>query len=192
MTDFFSNPYVPQADTFTSEPVEPEVVENVEPEVQPEPAKKPARKPARRSAPRRGAAKPIDAILKGIELSREVAGYGDDDITIIAEMLGTDADPDIIAASIASGVKGDTGVIEAVVALAEVADQFEAGIKAHQMTEDRKTFPKVWALVSRHASLPAEQPRASTEAAMALARAVDELSAADLDAIRRPLELLGR
>lgn len=198
MTDYFSSdPFAPKATTedafsaatpASSEPEpEPEVVEQVEEKV--EPAK---RKPARRGASRRTTTKPIDAILKGIKLSREVAGYTDDDLATIAEILGTEAEPDIIAASIASGAKGDTAIIEAVVGLAEVTDQFEAGIKAHQLTEDRKVFPKVWALVARHANLPAEQPRASTDAAMALARAVDGLSTSDIEAIRRPLELLGR
>lgn len=156
------------------------------------PAPAPKKTPARRPATRRRPTKSIDSILEGIRLYRKYDALQDSELRALAGMLSCEATADTVAASVASGVKPDTTVIESVVALSQTSNPFETGIRAHQLTENRKVFARVWELVAEYASLPVEPPKASTDAAMALAAAVSELEPADIEAIRSPLELLQR
>lgn len=192
-------------DAFQTAPVETEeqdtyadpIVDEPTPEPKPEPEAKPKRTAARKAPARRRPAAAtnkatIDTILEAIRLSREVADYSDSKVRDLASMLNIEEDRDRLAAAIATGAKADTSAIESVIAIADVEDKFEAGIRAHQLTDDRKAFAKVWALVGRYADLPADAPRSNTEAALKLANAIDGLSAEDVNSIESIKGLLSR
>lgn len=152
----------------------------IAPEPKPEPAPKPRRRTTRRRSSAGGAKARVEAILKGIELSRQLDS---ERTSIVASALGVDADTDLVAAHLAAGSKVDVAPFEAIVELRELGSDMAAGIRAHELTEDRKGFTKLWELVAGRTELAAEPPKASTEAALALATAVRDMTDTDVATI---------
>lgn len=192
MTDSFA--FDSPSSYFSEEKEEVAVVPEAEVEEAPavDPAPKSVRKP-RKPVTRRPRVKPIDAILSGIALSKELESEDSDLIDSLASILGVEADVAHVAASIASGAKADTSVFDTLTSIRQADNDFAAGIMAHQLTEDRKKFNAAWNLVrSIDASMDVEPPRSSTDAASKFASACMSLSDDEVSRLTRPLEILNR